>query len=193
LPHEWRGITKGLIAWNIGVWLYLFSSVFLIVHHNSQRLQKIAKQEDKNAPTVLALMSLAAIFSLAAIIWELSNIQYENLFFRLAHYALTIATLMAILFTFHYARLFYQTQLKLPGTLTLRFQQPDGSYDTHPNDWDFLYFSFTIATSAQTSDISICHKATRISVLGQSVLYFFFNLAVLGLFINISAGLIGSH
>lgn len=51
-------------------------------------------------------------------------------------------------------------------------------------------FSFTIALTSQTSDVAIRSRSIRKAVLAQSVLSFFFNIAVLGLCVNVAAGLI---
>jgi len=110
---------------------------------------------------------------------------------RLAHYAFTGATvvgswcLLATLFAFHYARAYYRSPAERRA---LRF--PDG--ETCPDYWDFLYFSFTIAVAAQTSDVSVMSRPMRRIVLAQSVLGFFYNVAILGLAINIAAGLVGT-
>jgi uncharacterized membrane protein len=61
----------------------------------------------------------------------------------------------------------------------------------NPDYWDFLYFSFTIAVAAQTSDVIIMNRSTRKTVLAQSILSFLFNVAILGFSINIAAGLLG--
>jgi len=55
-----------------------------------------------------------------------------------------------------------------------------------------LYFSYTIAVAAQTSDVSVMSRSMRKIVLAQSILSFFFNLAILGLSINIAASLVGN-
>jgi uncharacterized membrane protein len=55
-----------------------------------------------------------------------------------------------------------------------------------------MYFAFTIAVAVQTSDVSVKTTAMRGTVLAQSVLSFFFNLAILGLSINIAASLINA-
>lgn len=109
----------------------------------------------------------------------------------LLHYVFTASTilgswcLLAVLFTFHYARIFYGSSSKLPA---LSFPDKEQA----PNYWDFLYFSVTIAVAAQTSDVQVMTRAMRKAVLAQSVLSFLFNVAILGLSINIAAGLIGS-
>jgi transposase-like protein len=70
----------------------------------------------------------------------------------------------------------------------LRF--PD--HKLEPDYWDFLYFSFTIAVASQTSDVVLRSRSIRRAARAQSILSFYFNVAVLGLCINIAAGLLGS-
>ncbi|HEY0269345.1 MAG TPA: DUF1345 domain-containing protein, partial [Methyloradius sp.] len=62
-----------------------------------------------------------------------------------------------------------------------------------PDYWDFLYLAFTIAAAAQTSDVSVMTSSARKAVTAQSILSFLFNAAVIGLLINIAAGIIGNH
>ena len=50
----------------------------------------------------------------------------------------------------------------------------------------------TIAVAVQTSDVAVTSRSMRKLVLGHSVLAFFFNLLILGLSINIAAGLVNS-
>jgi len=52
------------------------------------------------------------------------------------------------------------------------------------------YFSFTIAVAMQTADIALMTRPMRMVVLAQAVMSFFFNAAIVGLSINIAAGLI---
>ncbi|KHJ59858.1 DUF1345 domain-containing protein, partial [Burkholderia glumae] len=93
--------------------------------------------------------------------------------------------LIPTIFTLHYARLYYQSP---PAARALQF--PDR--DLTPDYWDFLYFSFTIAVASQTSDVTLNSRAIRRAGLAQSILSFYFNMAVLGLSINVAAGLLGS-
>ena len=92
------------------------------------RVRAIAEQEDRGAVVILATMSIAAISSLATIILELSTVKNLSLSLRLAHYAFTGSTifgswcLVATLFTFHYARIFYRSPIE--SLLLLLFWQP---------------------------------------------------------------------
>ena len=189
-PWQWNPVTRALIGWNVTVWLYLCLMAWLMMRASHVRVRHIAEQEDKSAIVILAIMSIAAIVSIAAIILELTTIKDLSLSHRLAHYAFTGATvfgswcLVATLFTFHYARIFYRSPLERRA---LKFPDNDESLDY----WDFLYFSFTIAVAAQTSDVTVMSHSMRKTVLAQSVLSFLFNVAILGLSINIAASLVG--
>lgn len=58
-----------------------------------------------------------------------------------------------------------------------------------PNYSDFMYFSFTIAVASQTADVAVASPPMRRAVMLQSIISFIFNIAILGLCINISASL----
>jgi uncharacterized membrane protein len=191
LPWQWGPMTRTLIGWNVAVWLYLVLVGWLMIRSSHVEIRRLAEREDRSAVVVLSIMSVASIVSLAAIVLELSTAKDLSLGHRLAHYGFTAATvfgswcLVGTLFTLHYARIYYQSPA---DRRALRF--PDG--ETSPDYWDFLYFSFTIAVAAQTSDISVMSRSLRKTVLAQSILSFLFNAAIIGLSINIAASLVGS-
>jgi uncharacterized membrane protein len=189
LPPDWTALTRALTGWNIGVWAYLLSVMWLVMHANPDKVRAIAEREDNGAVAVLAVMSIAAIISLAAIVLELATSRELSFSHRLGRYGFTAVTvigawlMVGMLFTFHYAHMFYQSAAdKRP----LLFPE----HESRPDYWDFLYFSFTIAVAAQTSDVLVMSRAMRKVVLAQSVLSFLFNVSILGLSINIAAGLV---
>jgi len=190
LPPDWGMVERALVGWNVAVWSYLCVMGWLMTHASHARVRKIADQEAEGAVAVLAIMSIAAVISLVAIIFELAALKNSSLQLRLTHYAFTGMTvfgswcLVATVFTFHYARVFYKSP---PEQRALRF--PDE--EQNPDYWDFLYFSFTVAVAVQTSDVSVMTREARKAVLAQSVLSFIFNAAILGLSINIAAGILG--
>jgi uncharacterized membrane protein len=191
LPAGLHLVTSLLISWNVVVWSYLLLMAWLMMRADQTHIQGLAEQEDRGAILILTVMSIAAVASLAAIVVELSALKDLGLSERLLRYAFTASTvlgswcLVAVLFTFHYALVFYRS----PDTKrALSF--PEG--EQNPDYWDFLYFSFTIAVAAQTSDVTIMNKTMRKTVLAQTILSFLFNVAILGLSINIAAGLVGS-
>lgn len=191
LPAQLGTVSRVLIGWNITVWSYLVLVGWLLGRVKHEQVRAIALQEDRTALAVLAIMSTAAVASIAAIVLELSGARSLPLSERMFHYLLTGATiagswcLVGVLFTFHYAVLFYKSPARQRA---LSF--PD--HEANPDYWDFLYFSFTIAVAAQTSDVTVLSRTMRKAVLAQSVLSYFFNAAVLGLSINIAASAVGS-
>jgi uncharacterized membrane protein len=192
LPSHWPMLTRALSAWNLGIWSYLFSVAWLVMRASPAKVRAIAEREDNGAVAVLATLSIAAVISMAAIVLELATSKQLSFGDRLLSYGFTAATvvgawlLVGMLFTFHYAHMFYMSATdKRP----LEFPEKE----THPDYWDFLYFGFTIALTAQTSDVLITSRSMRKVVLAQSILSFVFNLAILGLSINIAAGLVSGN
>ncbi|HEU4375862.1 MAG TPA: DUF1345 domain-containing protein [Telluria sp.] len=189
LPDDLTWITRALIAWNAAVWSYLLGMMWVISRADHQKVRKYADKQDENAGVVLVVLLVGAVFSLMAIFFELSALADAKGAERIGRYTLTVLTLfgswllVGVLFCLHYAHMYYRCG---PKGLPLKF--PDG--EKEPNYWDFLYFSFTISVAVQTSDVSIMSRGMRKLVLGHSVLNFFFNLVILGLSINIAAGLI---
>ena len=189
LPDSFALITRALIAWNAAVWSYLIAMMRVIATADHRKVRAIADRQDEKAGLVLIMLVVASIFSLSAIFFELSELAAAGGSEAAWRYLLTVLTLfgswllVGVLFCFHYAHLYYRCG---PNPLPLRF--PDD--EKEPDYWDFLYFSFTISVAVQTSDICVMTRGMRKLVLGHSVLNFFFNLVILGLSINIAAGLI---
>lgn len=189
LPDHWKLITRLLTAWNISVWTYLLLVGAMVLRSDHGTVKRLAARQDERAALVLGTLSVAAVISLAAIISQLAALKNMPAEEKALHYGFTVLTLLGswfllgTLFCFHYAHLYY---LRDAGPRPLRF--PDDEPD--PDYWDFLYFSFTIAVAVQTSDVTVQTRAMRKIVLAQSVLSFFFNLVILGLSINIAAGVI---
>ncbi|MCS3838976.1 putative membrane protein [Pseudomonas sp. JAI111] len=181
-------ISKILIGWNAGVWTYLMLMFWLATRAKAPDVKRIAEVEDENAGLVLLVVCIAAIASLATITFELAGSKELETTSKLLHYGFTAMTvlgswlLIGVIFSVHYARLFYTWDGKEQA---LRFAE---GLET-PNYWDFLYFSFTISVAVQTSDVGVATRGMRKIVLAQSLIGFLFNTAILGFSINIAAGL----
>jgi len=181
-------ISKILIGWNAGVWTYLALMLWLTSRSRADDVKRIAEIEDENAGLVLFMVCIAAIASLATITVKLVGSKDLDSTARLLHYGFTGMTvigswlLTGVIFSVHYARLFYTWEGDEPA---LRFAEGL----RNPNYWDFLYFSFTIGVAVQTADVGVATRAMRKVVLGQSLIGFLFNTAILGFSINIAAGL----
>jgi uncharacterized membrane protein len=191
LPGAWTFTARVLVAWNLGVWPYLAALVWLMLRTSSEGVRGIAKQEHASSVGLMVVMSTAAILSLVAIMAELAHGTEggERSIFVYGITLLTVAgswILLGALYTFHYAHLYYSAP---HNRLPLEF--PEGLKT--PGYLDFMYFAFTLSVAVQTSDVSVRTTRMRTTVLAQSVLCFFYNLAILGLSINIAASLAGGH
>jgi uncharacterized membrane protein len=189
MPSSLAGVQRALIGWNVAVYLYLVLVLGeLAPRMSSIDLQRLAEREDESAAASLAVFSLAAIASVAAIILELATAKGPGRasFGHIALAGLTVAgawALIPTLFSMHYARLYHASP---DDERVLLFPEKDPK----PDFWDFLYFSFTIAVASQTSDVALRGSQIRRTALAQSVLSFFFNASILALTINIAAGLV---
>ncbi|CAH2902266.1 MAG: Putative transmembrane protein [uncultured Paraburkholderia sp.] len=190
-PQHMRPMVRVLVGWDTTVWTYLVLIWAHMAAADAGRVRDSARRDDENAGVVLFVICMATIASIAAIVLELASAKGTAGASTVWHYALTGLTLMGAwfliptIFTQHYARLYYDTDVQETPLLF-----PDHSLT--PNYWDLLYFSFTIAVASQTSDVVLRSRPIRRAALAQSVLSFYFNVAVLGLCVNIAAGLLGS-
>ena len=185
LPASWTLVSRILVAWNLGVALFLVLIYLLMTRLTADLIQARYVDEDQSAPVILGVVVAAALISVAAIIEPLATLRHTAGVERIAHIALAGFTLVnswvlvPTMFTMHYADLFYsaaeeERPLKFPNTAMPAF-------------WDFAYFSFTIAAACQTSDVSTENLTIRKVVIVHTIVSFFFNLAVLGFAVNVSA------
>ena len=195
-PHAHPWLRRALVGWNAGVWAYLLTMMWMMATADERKVRDIAGKEDESAGLVLSTLVIGVMLSLYAIVSELTRMDHmpaDQVALRYAFTAVTVIgswLLVGVLFCFHYAHLYYRAPA---DGLPLHFPDDDRKSGRFaPNYWDFLYFSFTISVAVQTSDVSVTSRTMRKLVLGQSVLCFFFNLLILGLSVNIAAGLINS-
>ncbi|PRY04758.1 putative membrane protein [Paraburkholderia sp. BL6665CI2N2] len=191
VPAHTRPMVRVLAGWDAAVWSYLAMIWVHMAVADEGRVREFARRDDENAGVVLIVICMATIASIAAIVMELASVKGTAGASTVWHYVLTGLTLFGAwfliptIFTLHYARLYYDLEAKETPLLF-----PDKALQ--PDYWDFLYFSFTIAVASQTSDVALRSRSFRRAALAQSVLSFYFNVAVLGLCVNIAAGLLGS-
>lgn len=190
LPTELGYLQRLLIGWNVLAWLYLFFMWFRMLRTEVQDIPHIARMQDESAGLVLGMVILGCLVSILAILIELTSLKHLSGTPRVLHLLLTGATLVvswALLptsFAMHYAHHHYLHCSK-NVTPMIFAEKPE-----KPDYWDFLYFSFTIAVASQTADVAVGTTDMRQIVLLQSVISFVFNLAILGLSVNVGAGLL---
>lgn len=196
LPHEIRWVTRALIGWNAGLWLYFALVGVMVAAATKESMIRRAAQQDDGRFTILILATLAACAAFGGIFAELTIVKDSSGLLKALHISLAAATIVSawtfihVMFALHYAHEYFSEHVakSAPGAdshAALRFPGTN-----EPDYLDFLYFSFVIGVACATADIEIWARGMRRTALVHCVLAFFFNSAVLALTINIAAGLV---
>ena len=212
-----KTVSEVLIAWNIGVWVYLISVFFMMYHATQDLVSHNANREDEGTALMIILVLITAVVSVVAIVEELGVSQDAKGWLMGFHVGLTFTTIITAwlfihtMFALHYTHTYYLALQKDKKRTGSHNPPPDDlkNNDNHhntktsdktldfphedqPNYWDFLYFAYIIGTSAQTADVSFTSQKIRQLGTVHCVLAFFYNVAVLSLMINLASGLIGN-
>jgi uncharacterized membrane protein len=160
--------------------IYLTAVVIAIAGLTPKDLKVKAAIEDEGIALVLLLALAVIVVSSAAILTVLRQkhgVEPLPLVLAIAGIPLgwfTLHTLVA----FHYAYIYYGKKgsrpeggLEFPGT-------------PEPGVWEFLYYAFTIGTTAQTSDTNLQSTRMRRATLIHSVLSFFYYTAIIAMAVN---------
>jgi len=196
LPAHMRVATRALIAWNIAVLSYLAASAPLIAGADHNAVRRRAQYVDEGRTTILLLAVCVACASMGAIVLELGPVKSMEGWPKALHLGLTVLTVvdswmfMHLTFAFHYAHEYYDEALGRPdkkpderGGLVF----PGGEA---PDYVDFLYYAFVIGLASQTADVSTASRGMRVLTAVHGTLSFFYNLAIIGLTVNIASGFI---
>lgn len=195
LPSDWKPVTRALGGWNVAVWAYLALTMTMMLRADHAHLRRLARAQAEGALTVLVVVVLAAIASLAGIVFELSAVKAQGVAQGAPHLLLAFATvigswaLLPTLFALTYASRYYGDGLGDAAAGGGGLEYPRSAQGFTPDYADFMYFSFTIAVASQTADVAVSTRAMRRLVLLQSVLSFAFNTAILAFTINMAASL----
>lgn len=192
LPPHWasREVTRWIIGWNVGAWIYLALAGWMMARASHAQIQRRARQQDDGALAILSLVVLAALASLGSIVAELSVAKDFTGMARMLHISLAGVTILSswaftqTMFALHYAHDFYMARRQgRPGGLQFP-ETPDPDY------LDFLYFAAVIGTSGQTADVSLTSSSMRRVGLVHCVLAFLFNTSLVALTINVASSLL---
>jgi uncharacterized membrane protein len=156
--------------------IYLIAMAIVTAKVETKDLKAKAAMEDEGMAIVL-LVALAVIVlsSIAMVLRQKSGATVLPLALAVAGIPLgwfALHTLVA----FHYAHIYYSKKGKEGG---LEFPSTP-----EPGVWEFLYYAFTIGTTAQTSDTNVHTTRMRRATLYHSVLSFFYNTAILAMAVN---------
>lgn len=196
LPQSWPHSTRTIVALDAGSGIFLILTWIMIAQSTVDHMRARAAMQDEGRGVVLLLTIGALVFSMVSIALELHGAKDMPPERALSHVGLAAASIICswmvthTMFALHYAHGFYTD----PDPNDEDSEDHVGGLDIpgckHPDYWDFLYFSFTIGMTFQTSDTQITARTLRRETLAHSVVSFFFNTVILALSINIAAGLL---
>ena len=182
-------VTRFLIAWNVGTFLYVLLAAIMMVRSSNHHMRRRAQLQDDGQLTILLLVVISSIASLVAIAGELAVVKDMHGLLKIAHISLAGATVLSswafiqVMFALHYAHDYYAAA-SLGRPVGLQFPE-----DEQPDYGDFFYFAAVIGTSGQTADVSFVSKSMRRIGSIHCILAYLFNTTVLALLINIGASM----
>jgi uncharacterized membrane protein len=192
LPRSWTSETptRFLIAWNLGVFVYLFLVARMVWLSTPTLIRQRALTQSESQFVELVLVLLASIAALVAIFLELTLAKSSEGTVKIAQICLAAATILFAwffihtMFALHYAHDYYDTRARGQPTGLLFPGTEDPEYG------DFFYAAFIIGTSGQTADVSFTNKRLRRVALIHSIFSFLFNTTMLAMTINVAAGFV---
>lgn len=171
--------------------LYLGLMIKRVPYITAERLKNSPQRDDAPAVVIPLVSLLAIIASVIGLFNALnkggshSTLEVTLAFISVIGGWFTIHTMFAM----HYAHRFWQYQTTEQG---MGPRQGLGFPDTEePGGYEFLYFSFVIGMTAQTSDVSVTTTDMRRVNLAHSVVSFFFNTVLVAAAVNAVISLAG--
>lgn len=178
-PLGWgRG---AMTAFDIASAVFLVGISTLLRKGEADQMRKAANANDANRVGLLVLTGVTMLVILTSVAKEMQA-KTDPIAVALVVGTLVLAWLFSnTIYALHYAHLFYsdcdETGRDHGG---IDFPKCD-----EPDYWDFLYFSFTLGMTFQTSDVEISSRLVRRTVLGHCLAAFVFNIGVLAFTINV--------
>ncbi|MBP1851154.1 DUF1345 domain-containing protein [Rhizobium halophytocola] len=177
---------------NVFFLIYLVMMGYRIPRLDADALKARASNDDEPAPLILTVTLVAAAGALVALFHAINRQTFPGMTEITAAFLsvflgwVTLHTMFALHYAHHYWRPAEQERENETQRGGLDFPQtPD------PGAWDFLYFSFVIGMTAQTSDVAITTKTMRRINLVHAVVSFFFNTVLVAASVNAVVSLAG--
>jgi uncharacterized membrane protein len=192
LPGWISHMTRAILAWDIGVIVYLSLAAVLFTTERLDRMAADAAAQEEGEWTIFWLTVAAVTFSFAAIIGEFAgvgnaSVKDKNLHLILVAVTLFVSWLMThTTFALRFAHEYYQVDDEAAGINGgLIFPQ-----EPRPDYLDFLYFALVLGMTFQVSDVQITSRNFRRLATVQGLLGFLYNTIILALTVNLAAGLL---
>jgi len=182
----------GLMPWHEAVMagfdcaaLAFMIAALPLFNADAESMRRKARLNDANRRVMLLLTGIVSLVVLVAVGAAVSQHGGPNA----AVVTLLLATLALawlfsnLVYAMHYAHIYYVANDEGKDSGGLDFPETK-----EPGYSDFLYFSFTLGMTFQTSDVSITATPMRRVVTAQCLAAFLFNLGVLAFTINVLGG-----
>jgi uncharacterized membrane protein len=194
VPQWLHGATRFVAAYDAAV-LTLLAFFWKVGLHADPKLTRARAALDDPGRNVIALVVLGTVVVglVAAIAIIGHGPQVKNDSEKWTAYFLGVLAIVAgwftlhTLYTFRYAHMFWfdEDQDGEPGGFIFPGTE-------NPSDYDFAYFSFCIGTSFAVSDPQVTETRVRREVMVHSIISFAYNSVIVGMVINLFAGIFGS-
>lgn len=190
IPSRFGLPLRAVAAWNAAALAMGTLAWWLILRASAAETRQRAAADDPGRRWVWAVAILASSFSLFATAVVLHDAHSRapiarDVFVALCVGAVATAWILThTAYTLRYAHLYYRDDDEGEGGLAF-------PGDAAPAYVDFAYFAFTIGMCFQVSDVAVTSSQIRRAVLGQSVLSFAYNTAILATAINLVLGAFG--
>ncbi len=190
--------SAAVIAANVFFLIYLVLSAFKIHRLTPDYLRRNAAKSDEPVAIIFAVTFgavVVAVGSLFALINSGENPHPLDLTLTLAAVPLgwlTIHMMAAI----HYAHIYWQPDENAEGAADGTRRHVGGldfPGDNEPGGIEFVYFSYVIGMTAQTSDTGITNSHVRAVNLLHAIVSFFFNTVLVAAAVNVAVALGQSH
>ena len=192
LPGRAGWALRTVAGWDVAAATLLGLTWWMIGKADAAETHRRAAAEDpgRTALWLVTLVSSAmSLFTATVLLRQAKHLAGRDSGMLVALSLFSVACAWAVThtsYTLRYAHLYYRHDCDADeedGGLTFPGEDP-------PSDIDFAYFAFTIGMCFQTSDISVTTRPIRRTVLGQSILSFAYNTAIIALSLNLVSGLL---
>ncbi|MBE9013059.1 DUF1345 domain-containing protein [Pseudanabaenaceae cyanobacterium LEGE 13415] len=197
LPDQMHLYNRILGGWIAGVLCFLSIVFWMMVSSDAEKTYDRAQRQEAQHWAIFLLVVCTALVSICAIALMLfDNADNKDIpaSARTVQIALSVISILSswflthTMFALHYTACYYcidhaDPKLAYRGGIEL----PGGE---EPDFLDFLYFSFTIGMTSQTSDISINAASMRRLSLGHGIVSFFFYSVIIALSVGVVGGLL---
>ena len=195
LPGSAPALLRGVFGWDALVIVFLGLTWTVMLRGGRETMRYRAAHYDTTDSVLLLLCILAVVASLVAITSMVVGIKDMPTDRKIMRLFLSIVTVVAswlflhTVLALHYAHQYYWPKRE-PGHSDSHHGGLEFPGGEAPDYMDFLYFSFVLGATSQTSDVAITGKPIRRLAMLHGTLAFAFNTLLLALTINVAASLL---